>query len=251
MSTTELEQEVIAKLNSEFGRDIKQLHKAKLFVKQKRQRLGEIHGKVLNCDLPIYRLTLLFDFQLNPDDTRAASLVKTAIGESRVKVKEIDFQIDRVRDFEKKTSVSLKNYKGIWSSVSDNLEHIETTQHLIEYLKILRDVHEIADELSFCIKGKDDQKTIGLYLSLSGEYQSSNSVLGRLQNVQAANLKSFATKTASYWHDLLLEKFSKDFEVVLKTIKWPYYGGSLLDPSTISKENLNKLTTTAEYLFLV
>lgn len=61
--------------------------------------------------------------------------------------------------------------------------------------------------LTACIK--DDQKAIGLYLSLYGGGDSANSIIGRLENVEAHNLKSYAERTAIYWHEILKEKLSK------------------------------------------
>lgn len=63
--------------------------------------------------------------------------------------------------------------------------------------------------LTISVKSKDDQKTIGLYLSLYGGTDSSNSIIGRIENVEALNLKSYAERTAVYWYDVLKEKFSK------------------------------------------
>lgn len=59
------------------------------------------------------------------------------------------------------------------------------------------------------MKNKDDQKAIGLYLSLYGGPDSANSIIGRLENVEAHNLKSYADRVAVYWYDVLKEKFSK------------------------------------------
>lgn len=69
-------------------------------------------------------------------------------------------------------------------------------------------------DIFFCSKSlaaniKDDQKAIGLYLSLYGGSDSANSIIGRLENVEALNLRSYAERTAIYWYDILKEKFSK------------------------------------------
>lgn len=69
--------------------------------------------------------------------------------------------------------------------------------------------------LKSSIDGKDDPKIVGLYLSLSGEVHSSNSIIGRLEMVEAFHLKSFALRTAIYWHDVLKDKFSKYSEIIM------------------------------------
>lgn len=162
----------------------------------------------------------------------------------------MDELIERVTKSGKENEDKVMLFQEILDSVSGHLKKITTLQHLVEYVKIQKDIEEISEELKSCIKGKDDHKTIGLYLSLSGDYQSTNSVLGRLQTIEAANLKDFATQTAVYWHDNLRDKFSRDFEGVLKSIKWPHFANMLMEQS-ISKDALNKLTAFAEYLFLV
>lgn len=182
------------------------------------------------------------------------SFLKTSISGAHKHVDELDTLIDRVGESSKENAAKVEHFQQIVDSVEGNLKKITTLQHLVEYVKIQRDIEEISEELKSCIKGKDDHKTIGLYLSLSGDFQpSSNSVLGRLKNIEAGNLKEFATKTAVYWHDNLKDKFSRDFEGVLKAIKWPHFANGQLttEQPNISKDALNRLTTFAEYLFLV
>lgn len=169
-------------------------------------------------------------------------------------MEELDGVIDRVTTTGKENEQKLKLFQGILDSVSGNLKKITTLQHLVEYVKVQRDIEEISEELKSCIKGKDDHKTISLYLSLcgGGDHQSQSSVIGRLRDVEAAHLKDYATKTATYWHDNLLEKFSRDFEGVLKSIKWPHFANmQVMDQPNVSKEALHRLTTFSEYLFLV
>lgn len=59
------------------------------------------------------------------------------------------------------------------------------------------------------MKSKDDQKASSLYLSLYGGSDSPNSIIGRLEMIEAHNLKSYADRVAIYWYDVLQEKFSK------------------------------------------
>lgn len=179
------------------------------------------------------------------------SFLKTSISGGHKHVEELDELIERVTKSGKENEDKVMLFQEILDSVSGHLKKITTLQHLVEYVKIQKDIEEISEELKSCIKGKDDHKTIGLYLSLSGDYQSTNSVLGRLQTIEAANLKDFATQTAVYWHDNLREKFSRDFEGVLKSIKWPHFANMQVIEQSISKDALNKLTAFAEYLFLV
>lgn len=190
--------------------------------------------------------------QLDPNDLKVPSFLKTSIAGGHQYLEELDDLQERVTvsgcDNEKK----VEKFQEIQDSVSGNLNKINTLQHLVEYVRIQRDIEEISEELKSSIKGRDDHKTIGLYLSLSGDHQSTNSVLGRLHNIEAAHLKEFALNTAVFWHEHLKEKFSRDFEAVLKGVKWPHLANiQAMEQPNISKEALNKLTSLAEYLFLV
>lgn len=67
----------------------------------------------------------------------------------------------------------------------------------------------ISDGLKEHLSGKDEQKTISYYLLLCGGLNSSDNVVDRLQYVEASHLKSYAAETATYWYDVLIEKYSR------------------------------------------
>lgn len=254
-SVMALEDEIIANLNKEIGKDLKNLKKAKICLQQHQERLKEIRAQVKITFLPLVLLitnVANLPFQLDPSDVKHPSFLKSSVNGAHRHVEELDELIDRVVTSGKQNEDKVKLFQEILDSVAGDLKKISTLQHLVEYVKIQRDIEDISEELKTSIKGRDDHKTIGLYLSLSGEYQSANSVLGRLRNIEAVHLIDFATKTAIYWHDNLKEKFSKDFESVLKAIKWPHFANmQVMEQAAASKESLNKLTSYAEYLFLV
>lgn len=67
----------------------------------------------------------------------------------------------------------------------------------------------VSDGLKEHILGKDEQKTISFYLLLCGGLNSSDNIIDRLEQVEAVHLKSYATETATYWYDVLKEKYSR------------------------------------------
>lgn len=127
---------------------------------------------------------------------------------------------------------------------------INEIEHVIEYFRILQDIQDINNELSKCIGSKDEQRIVNLFLSLSGSPDSLDSVIGRLQDVDAPHLKLYARRVALHWYEIIKEKFSIDFETILKNIKWPNLG-QIVEAFNPSKDSLNKLSTLAEYLFQV
>jgi RAD50-interacting protein 1 len=74
---------------------------------------------------------------------------------------------------------------------------------------VLQDIQDISAELSTCIHSKEDQKIVNLFLSLCGSPESSESVIGRLQEVDAPHMKLYARRMALHWHDIIKEKLSR------------------------------------------
>ncbi|XP_055703383.1 RINT1-like protein [Phlebotomus papatasi] len=226
------EERIIERINKEIGSDIKNLHKSECLVREYEESLRDIRAK------------------LSLEDPSVSSVIKTTLTDAENVSDKVERQIEKVEKFTESLSEKLDFRTSIVTGIGDNLAKIRDLEHLIEYFKILRDIQDISQELKASVGGRDEAKIVGFYLALCGEKESCNSVIGRLQHVEAPHLKTFANQTASYWHDILLEKFSKDFESLLKTIRWPYLGhaSEVLNPS---KDSMNKLTILAEYLFLI
>lgn len=88
------------------------------------------------------------------------------------------------------------------------MSKITEFEHLVEYYRVLQDIQDINAELTSCIHSKDEQKVVNLFLSLSGSPESDDSVVGRLQEVDAPHMKLYARRMALYWHDVIKEKLS-------------------------------------------
>jgi len=73
--------------------------------------------------------------------------------------------------------------------------------------------------------------------------------VGRLHAVQAQSLKSFAERTAIYWHKLLLKRLSSEFEAVLKSMRWAHLEQQALN--YWSARDTTKAQLLAEYIFLI
>lgn len=67
----------------------------------------------------------------------------------------------------------------------------------------------VSQSLSDAVNGRDDAKTVNIYLTLFEDKDCENSVIGRLSNIESYYLKLFATETASYWHRILTDKFAR------------------------------------------
>ncbi|XP_053685469.1 RINT1-like protein [Sabethes cyaneus] len=225
-----IEDRVVARLNKELGSDFGALGKSANLVQLLRSDL-EKHTR---------RLTV--------GDEECSSDLKNALQSCSWKSTELEEAADNLEAFEEKLTERITRHRELMTKIEDHLANISKLQNMKEYFMILLDIYNISQELTVSVNGKDENKMISLYVALSGGL--SNSILDRLSGVEAPHLKMFARNTAFYWHDILREKFSKEFEAVLKNIKWPNLNQTL-EQFNPSKENLNKLATLGEYLFLV
>lgn len=176
--------------------------------------------------------------------------MKEALTESQNAIDSIDEHLEKIKNYEKKVAKHLEKYRKVEDEIHSHLEKINDLERLVEYFRIVQDIQDISHELSKCINSKDEQKIVNLFLSLSGSPESTDSVIGRLQDVDAPNLKLYSRQIAIFWHDTIKKKLSTDFEAILKSIKWPNLG-HLVDSFNPTKDAINKLATLAEYLFLV
>lgn len=119
----------------------------------------------------------------------------------------IDIQKAKIDSFQSQVAARLAIYDGHLQRVAEPQRKITKLEHMTEYLRVVQEIMDISDELQANMK--DDEKLVRLYLLLCDEVDSTNSVIGRLEYVEARHLKAFAEKTAVYWYTVLVEKFSK------------------------------------------
>lgn len=142
-------------------------------------------------------------------DSKHHSRVKSALA-SRIHATEtIEFEIEKIRQFDEKLARKILECDAVIKETSPHLKNIQDLQQLMEYMHIIKDIQDINNGLCAALSGKDETKIISLYLSLYGDSDSTNSIVGRLLDVDAINLKSYAIRTSAYWFELIQERFSK------------------------------------------
>ena len=135
--------------------------------------------------------------------------MKKTIESTQEVIDEVDEKLDTVNQYQNKVKQRIEKYKKIHACIQENIQKIRELEHLIEYFRVLQDIQDISSELKNCIHSKDEQKTVNLFLSLSGSPESSDSVIGRLQDVDAPHMKLYARRMALYWHDIIKDKLSR------------------------------------------
>lgn len=122
---------------------------------------------------------------------------------------EVDEKCQRIDLYQEKINERIEKYKKVHEVIKEYLQKISDLEHLVKYYRVLQDIQDISNELSSCIHSKDEQKIVNLFLSLSGSPESLDSVIGRLQDVDAPHMKLYARRMALYWHDIIKDKLSR------------------------------------------
>jgi len=218
-STEEMENNIIQAINQQIGSDVKHLFKVRS-LRYQYQAQFEILEKKLNTVV---------------DPETLDHFVVT--GKSK---------LAEIENFLSNLNEKIAKNKDLIQSASSETESVFKLQQLISYFKLIRDIEDLSEDLKAAIRGTDESKMVELYLSLCGDSYSSDNVLGRSFETDAPNLKVFARRTALYWHELLTDKFSRDFEKLLKALRWPQ-----IDMWNPSKDQFMRLQQLAQLLFMI
>lgn len=74
-------------------------------------------------------------------------------------------------------------------------------------------------------------------------------ICNTLTDSKCVHLYTFVNETMHYWHNILKERFTADYDEILKAIKWPFVGNSVLTvPST---ETMNRFQILTENLLQI
>lgn len=139
----------------------------------------------------------------------ASPVLKQTLEGAQVVLDEVSEKFDDVDRYQKKISDRIEKHKEVHENIKEHLTKISELEHLLEYFRVLQDIQDISAELTNFIHSKDEQRVVNLFLSLSGSPESNDSVIGRLQDVDAPHMKLYARRMALYWHDIIKEKLSK------------------------------------------
>nr|XP_016924737.1 RINT1-like protein [Drosophila suzukii] len=228
---SEMELRIVARLNEELGKDASRLHRASNVVSHYKERLQALSQT------------------LDYEDAQNVSCYKSAFQCQQQVCESIDFELEKLAQFGAKLKKKLQECQPALDSVAADAGKVRQLQRLAQYLRLVQDIQEISAALSSAINGKDEAKLVNIYLTLYEGNDCEHSVVGRLQAVQAKSLKSFAERTAIYWHKLLLKRLSSEFEAVLKSMRWAHLEQQALNYSPT--RDTAKAQLLAEYMFLI
>ncbi|XP_012220909.1 RAD50-interacting protein 1 [Linepithema humile] len=112
----------------------------------------------------------------------------------------------------------------------------------LSYLYFIKYIENISDEMEAFLSSSDDESMITLYTRLT-------SISNQLQTSACHHLVSYVHETLHFWHNLIKEKLSKEYNDLLKTLKWPFCGSNATSMSAPLPEIMTRFKTLTEYLF--
>ncbi|XP_046389065.1 RAD50-interacting protein 1 [Ischnura elegans] len=130
----------------------------------------------------------------------------------------------------------LSKSESTTEKLGDYINDIDKLEKCISYLSWVKAIEDTCVEMEASYLEKDEESCLVGFKRLSN-YQKC------LQTTSCQHLLSYINDTIHFWHTLLEETFSKEFEEVLKILKWPFVGGniSLESPPVESLHRFQKL----------
>ncbi|XP_066262589.1 RAD50-interacting protein 1 [Euwallacea similis] len=166
-------------------------------------------------------------------------------------------KLNQARDIINEGKSDLKHSKEVSGQIEKNLYELNELrgdlkkrfnklncyQTTLQYLKVIQHIENLCSELKQETSKKDDEKCVTLFANLT-------EILRLLSDCKVTHLKEHLNESILFWHNVLKEKLAKDFQEVLKQIKWPFLSAnfSLVGPMEV---NVDKLQLLSEYFLQI
>ncbi|XP_049774024.1 RAD50-interacting protein 1 [Schistocerca cancellata] len=219
---TDLRQKVISKLNLEFGSDTNSLYKC-----------HELRNKLMEEKEAIENSLSLASSEV---PTKVSAAMKEAEGASR----EIGELTSEYKSWKKTVSLQLSKSDPVNKELKEYIEKIDYLERCKAYLICVREIENISCDLESSVTEKDDHRSIQLFRSLC-------ELSVQINSSKCSHLLSYLHETINFWHNLLKDKLSVEFDEVLQSLKWPFINTSLL-VATPPPEVTQKFQQLTEYL---
>lgn len=223
----EINYKVVQQLNAIFGKDIKNLHKVKDLVEELTKSKDELEKR------------LRFATTEAPD--RISKAVKAA-DEALAKEARI---LATIEELQKEVDAHTKKYTKILEDIGPRVRTVIELERVKAYNQYIHGVEELSKEIESSLHiGAEGQALLG-YRHL---FDSTKAV----QSSRCLNLVKFVTSTLLHWNQVFTQRFTSEFEDVLKTIKWPFTSSNEgVSQPPASPEAVQRLCTLTQYLLQI
>ncbi|XP_076644100.1 RAD50 interactor 1 [Halictus rubicundus] len=216
-----------------------------------KKKIIQTFNTELGSDLEGFEKIYEFHQSLNVQKNELEKSLSMASSEAPSKVKVVIETVERIgNEFEhlEKSSVEFRNdiQKAMHETDKsiDMQRIINTISHLdksLAYLSFIKHVENISDKVQISLAAGDDESTISLYTNLTD-------ISCQLQLSSCHHLVNYVRETLHYWHNLIKDKLSKEYNDILKALKWPFCNNNSNSLVTPMAETLTKFKILTEYL---
>lgn len=218
---------VVQQLNSVFGNDLKCLEKASGLVKELTRTKEELEKR------------LRFATTEAPDKiTKAVKAADEALKKKEKMVKECDQLKLKVAQHNKKVGKLLEE-------IGPGVRKVRELERVQVYQQFVNAVDEQSKEIETSLHiGAEGQALLG--------YSRLRDKAKLIQESNCSNLVAFVTNTLLHWHQVFTQRFTSEFEDVLKVIKWPFTtSNTTVHQTPASPESIQRLCTLTQYLLQI
>ncbi|KAJ8916099.1 hypothetical protein NQ315_004465 [Exocentrus adspersus] len=219
----EIKQKVIQELNEKYGDELLDLEKCK-----------ELYDSLLKQKAAVEK---------ELDVTSVESSIGKNIKNAEEVIRNADILLVKSKETVEEIKRDLDDIEEVRAEARAHFNKLHTLQSTLQYMKVIQHIEYLSAELQREVGKKDDEKCATLFANLT-------EVSRNLAEFPGVHLRNHLKDTIHYWHNILKNKFSKDFEEVLKAIKWPFVSTnfSLVVPFPT---HINKLQIISEYLLQI
>ncbi|XP_062339516.1 RAD50-interacting protein 1 [Osmerus eperlanus] len=192
----ELPDYVIDFMEKEIGGDLKSLKKVKGVLEKltAENKLLEEQVLTVSSSVPLRVSTAL-----------------SAAEEARVS---LDAVLQRERSLSNTLQQQLQLAQPLADSLSQALGRMDTVERYMRYLQVLRRIDELSDSIQQCVMTSSTWEAVGAVGRLA-------SLDLQLQASGCFHLQAFTRDTLRFWHKILKDRLTSDFEEVLTQLQWP------------------------------
>ncbi|XP_061942142.1 RAD50-interacting protein 1 isoform X1 [Apis cerana] len=213
---------IIHKFNTELGNDLRGLNKIYEFHQYLNTQKNEIQKS------------------LSMVSSEAPSKVKAVIEN----VEKIDIEFQQLQkaftEFRENIQETMQeNDKSL--EMQEIINVITYLNKSLSYLNFIKYIENISDEIQVSLTNGDDELTISLYVDLTN-------ISCQLRSSTCHYLQNYVKETLYFWHNLIKDKLSKEYNDILKGLKWPFCGNNASSLHIPIPEILMKFKILTEYL---
>lgn len=219
----DIKQKIIQKFNSQLGSNLKNLEEIYDFHEYLKAEKDEIEKS------------------LSMASTTTPSKVKAVIENVEFINCQVEHLQENCADLSKKIEETFsENDKNL--KLQETIDKIGQLDKSLSYLYFIKYIENVSDELEASLSSGDDESTITLYTNLT-------KISCQLQTSVCRHLVNYVHETLHFWHNLIKEKLSKEYNDLLKTLKWPFCGTNSTSLNTSLPDVMTRFKILTKYLF--